>query len=364
MARYICPSCGKRYNGKRCSACMYENFSEEFSHGGHTHTGEPLVIDQPARSPIPKKDPFACDKPTKKKRWLPVVLVLAGLLLLEPALALIFGIGQEISQAVTLSNQPQPEVPEWAIPLFDTNGIQLLADFGKDGVCQEEFPLYLRNTTKHKVSVHVESVVVNGFLMEDAYARCQAGKGRTAAGSVRIDPDDLALAGISQIQTLSLAIGVYDQDDYETLVSPQTVQLSFVDPSQYTRPQAPQGQPLYRQPQLEVSFLGYLPGLYDPQIGSGDLLFYLENPGQKPVNISLEYAAINGQEVDLSFWCSLPGGTRAIDRMYLYPLEDLQITAWDQVTELTLTFQVTDPTWETEPWTIGPVSLPLEGLDG
>lgn len=364
MARYICPSCGKRYNGKRCKTCLYENFSEEFSHGGHTHTGEPLVIDQPARTPIPRKDPFACDKPTKKKRWLPVVLVLAALLLFQPVLALVFGIGQEISQAVSLASQPQPEVPEWAFPLFNANGIELLADFGKDGVCTEEFPLYLRNTTKHKVRVHAESVVVNGFLMEDAYASCEAGKKRTAAGTLSISPDDLALAGISQIQTLRFTIGAYDQKNYDELVSPQTIQLSFVDPSQYTQPQPPQGQVLYQDERLTLTFLGYLPGLYDPEISDGDLLFYLENQWQQPLNLSLDSAALNGQEVDLSLWCSLPAGTKAIDRMYLYPLEDLGITGWDQVKELSLTFQVTDPSWEEEPWTIGPIALPLEGLDG
>ncbi len=361
MARYICPSCGKRYNGKCCKACLYENFSEEFSHGGHTHTGEPLVIDQLERSPIPKRDPFACDKPTKKKRWLPVVVVAVALLLFQPVLALIFGIGQEISQAVSLANQPQPEVPEWAFPLFNANGIELLADFGKDGICTEEFPLYLRNNTKHKVRVYAESVVVNGFLMEGAYVNCEAGKNRTAAGTVSIDlylrnntkhkvrvyaesvvvngflmegayvnceagknrtaagtvsidSDDLAMAGISQIQTLRFTIGAYDQDDYAELIPPQTIQLSFVDPSQYTQPQAPQGQVLYQDDRLTLTFLGYLPGLYNPDISDGDLLFYLENRAQKPLNISLESAVLNGQEVDLSLWCSLPAGTRNIYR--------------------------------------------------
>ena len=364
MARYICPSCGKRYNGKCCKACLYENFTEEFSHGGHTHTGEPLVIDQPARTPIAQKDPFACDKPTKKKRWLPVVVVAAALLLFQPVPALIFGISQEISQAVSLANQPQPEVPEWAFPLFNANGIELLADFGKDGVCTEEFPLYLRNNTKHKVRVYAESVVVNGFLMEGAYVNCEAGKNRTAAGTVSIDSDDLAMAGISQIQTLRFTIGAYDQDDYAELIPPQTIQLSFVDPSQYTQPQAPQGQVLYQDDRLTLTFLGYLPGLYNPDISDGDLLFYLENRAQKPLNISMESAVLNGQEVDLSLWCSLPAGTKNIDRTYLYPLEDLGITSWDQVTEVSLTFQVTDPSWEEDALLIGPITLPLEGLDG
>lgn len=60
MARSTCPSCGAPFNGKKCRSCLYETFNEEFAHGNHTHQGEPLVIDAPVRSPIPKQDPFDC----------------------------------------------------------------------------------------------------------------------------------------------------------------------------------------------------------------------------------------------------------------------------------------------------------------
>ena len=45
MARQLCPSCGKPYNGKKCGNCLYEHFTEEIAHGFHTHEGEPLVIE-------------------------------------------------------------------------------------------------------------------------------------------------------------------------------------------------------------------------------------------------------------------------------------------------------------------------------
>ena len=39
MARQLCPSCGKPYNGKKCGNCLYEHFTEEIAHGFHTHEG-------------------------------------------------------------------------------------------------------------------------------------------------------------------------------------------------------------------------------------------------------------------------------------------------------------------------------------
>ena len=72
MARYKCPACGAPYNGRRCQTCYYEQFTEEIAHGNHTHKGEPLVIHSPVRKPIRRKDPFGCDRRTRKK--LPPVL--------------------------------------------------------------------------------------------------------------------------------------------------------------------------------------------------------------------------------------------------------------------------------------------------
>ena len=65
MAKRLCPSCGRPYNGKKCSHCLYENFTEEIAHGFHTHEGEPLVIEDAERRPIPTKDPFDCDRKSK-----------------------------------------------------------------------------------------------------------------------------------------------------------------------------------------------------------------------------------------------------------------------------------------------------------
>lgn len=67
MRKLSCPSCGAGFNGKRCRSCGYEHFSEEIAHRGHTHRGEPLVIDSPVRRPIPRKDPFDCDGRTRRK---------------------------------------------------------------------------------------------------------------------------------------------------------------------------------------------------------------------------------------------------------------------------------------------------------
>ena len=68
MAKYICPSCGAPFNGKKCRNCAYESFSEEIAHNLHVHEGEPLVIHDTTRRPVPYKDPSTVPRPTEKKR--------------------------------------------------------------------------------------------------------------------------------------------------------------------------------------------------------------------------------------------------------------------------------------------------------
>lgn len=363
MAKHTCPSCGHRYNGKVCRNCLYENFSEEISHGLHTHQGEPLVVDEPAPKPIRRKDPFACDKPTKKKhRFAPALIVLAVLFLFQPALALVFGIISNISEVV--SPEPEPEIPSHAIALAEGGEVQILADFGAEGQCASRFPVYLVNNSDGPVSVHAEDVVINGYVMEDAYLSCTAKRGRTAAGEFSVTTHSLEMAGIEQIQTLRMTLSAYNSDSYEEIFPDQGIELSFVDPASYHQPVSDGGQVLYEDETLRLVFQGYLPSSYSEDFSDGDLLFYLENKGSSSIHVSLESASLNGQEADLSFWCRLPAGTRAVDQIYLYPLEDLGITDGAAIRSLTLNFQISDKDWQIEPILTGPLEVDLEALDG
>ena len=67
MPTYVCPSCGAPFNGKKCKNCAYESFTEEITHNLHVHKGEPLVVRDTGRRPVPYKDPFDCP-PSPRKR--------------------------------------------------------------------------------------------------------------------------------------------------------------------------------------------------------------------------------------------------------------------------------------------------------
>ena len=111
MATYKCPSCGKPFDGKRCRSCLYETFTEEIGHGLHTHRGEPLVIDEPVRRPIRRKNPFVWDKRTRNSKnkfsWVGVALVLI-IVLAGPVLDGLLEAAESIGSAVSVA-APEPE---------------------------------------------------------------------------------------------------------------------------------------------------------------------------------------------------------------------------------------------------------------
>ena len=165
MAKYICPSCGAPYNGKKCRNCAYESFSEEIAHNLHVHEGEPLVIHDTTRRPVPYKDPFDCPPPHRKKekksksgglsKVLLIVFIAIFLLNVLPVLfaAVIDHAESDISpetvEAVTL--------PLDGKTLLDDESFSIVAQWqdGKDD--RTDIPIYIVNHTDREYAL-VESM--------------------------------------------------------------------------------------------------------------------------------------------------------------------------------------------------------------
>ena len=75
---------------------------------GDVHEGEPLGVNAPERQPIPRKDPFGCEKKTKKKSRLPLILLVVILLsFLSPTFFPSFPVLPPISSLGFLGNTSQ-----------------------------------------------------------------------------------------------------------------------------------------------------------------------------------------------------------------------------------------------------------------
>lgn len=342
MARAYCPSCGKRYNGKRCSNCLYENFTEEISHGLHTHEGEPLVVKAPARQPVPRKDPFACDKKTRKqparRKSSAVVIPLVVIVVLMAALNGLFLLvsrTERVFSGFAPETQTEPALPTGGTVLYDAGGILAIADWQDGQEYEDGIRVVVQNNTDRDFTLSSRDMIVNGYVLRDSLLYCQVQQGHTAQCWLRLDQGDLDNAGIETVQTLSLALVVYDSESYDTLA--ETGFLPLRTTSELSQPVDDSGVPLFQQDGIRVVYRGYVPSKYDPDTPwEGTLQFFLENDTDQYLDYYTAGSQVNGQDTRLSLWCALPPHTRAVSTMYLYGLEELELLSWEDITELTL----------------------------
>ncbi len=342
MARVYCPSCGKRYNGKRCGNCLYENFTEEIAHGLHTHEGEPLVIQAPARQPVPRRDPFDCDKKTRKqpvrRKAAAVILLLVIIAVLAAALSWLFlpiSGAESVFSGFASEAQTEPVLPTGGTALYDADGILVIADWQDGQEYEDGIRVVVQNGTDRDFTLSSRDIIVNGYVLEDSLLYCQVRRGHTAQCWLRLDQDDLGNAGIETVQTLSLSLAVYDSESYETLTLTDFLPLRTT--GELSQPVDDSGVLLFQQDGIRVVYRGYVPSEYAPDtLTDGTLQFFLENSTEQYLDYYITECQVNGQRVMLSLWRALPPHTRAVSSMYLFDLEDLGILSWEDITEWTI----------------------------
>lgn len=351
MARYVCPSCGAAYNGRRCKACLYEHFTEEIAHGNHVHKGEPLVVKTPVRRPVQRKDPFDCDKTTRKRRRLSPALVIALLAVLNPLLSLAFNLVEEVSSSissVTVRAEPEPTpfIPEDALFLGGSEDMEItvLADWQEGQNFGEGFDIYVQNDSDEDIAVAAQEIVVNGCLMENTFFYCNVSEGEGSVGrsTFTLHEDDLRYAGIRDVQTISFKLYAYSLETFDTFWECDPITLTASVPQDAVLYKEQEGRELYAGDHgTQVLFLGFAPHRHDPEkVWLGEFLFYIENGTEETMEVFPANVTINGEETDLSFWTLLPPNTRTVTSMYLYALEDTDIQTPEELEELSFALEM------------------------
>lgn len=333
MARYTCPSCGASYNGKRCRKCLYQHFTEEITHGGHVHQGEPLVIDAPVRKPVKRKDPFGCEPKTRKGLKLTPALILTVILLVNSTGRLIYSFSQRMdssnSAVVHAQREPVSFLPEG--PLLTLGGndeITILADW-KDGQAFDgSFEVYVQNDSREDVAVTAREVIVNGCLLENTslYCTAYAGNGSPSFGRAlfALDLEELACSGIGAIQEITLTLEAFSLESYETVLETDPITLSPLFPEGAVLHTVPDGVDVYQEDGLRLRYLGFVPQDQHPEdILTGKFLFYVENDTDVPADFYTPEILFN-EEVTASalLWTQLPPNTRTVTAVYPYGLEN------------------------------------------
>ena len=359
MARKLCPSCGRPYNGRKCGNCLYEDFTEEIAHGFHTHKGEPLVIEDAERRPIPTKDPFDCDQETKNdrqtsrsrqtKKKASVGRILGTLVTVMILLNAAFNLIASFAARGIFSDifDPAQEVSEdYDTILFSDDDITITAQDSELRAPGDGISLAIRNDTRQALEVYGENILVNGYQLPDLGFYCDLPKRSTSIATFYLNSDYLKYTGSDTVENVTFSLSFCDADSYEEVfvIGPMEAEAEEL-------PVAPSAEeistePLYDQDGLTVSYLGYTLDAYDEDSLSS-LVFCLENTTDGEITVYTTDSTVNGQEGSgLSLYVEIPAHTKAIGRIYMN-LEEEKTPA--EIQDLSVSLQA---------------FLPAEGVDG
>ena len=183
MARYTCPSCGARYNGKRCRACFYENFSEEISHA-------------PSPKPI---------FPKREKKQRPFAGLLTIFLLIYSFLPLVRDWGLELETRETAA-QMEMGIAEELVELFHQKPVTIYIPQGEFSHRSDGIQLWLRNDSSRDLSLEVKQASANGFVMENAALLLKASANSFGMGTLYLNETPPEAADGSLTVTVTLRV--------------------------------------------------------------------------------------------------------------------------------------------------------------
>ena len=366
MARRKCPCCGQPYNGRRCKNCFYENFTEEITHGNHTHEGEPLVIRQPAPMKKPQPTirresdckPYAGRKKQKNSplKWVVVVVVMLISLVSEFSES----VGTvDVSDWVDVSMPVEsavPEVLESGFRLYDDGEVLLVADWDQGRKFENPIAIWMRNDADRDLSAMAESIYVNGYRMEYASFYCQAEPGEIARGELWLDEEELKLCGIEHVQQILLDIMLVDQENYESYGQTGIIALDCAVPLGFEQPIDDSGLVLYDRDGVRVIFRRVVGSACE----DAWLEMYIENNTDHVMEINFESVAVDDIQAEVYLFCRLESGTRAVTSAALWNLPDVGIDAVSMILGLDVTLElIPEDNWDLRQ-VVGPLEIDLK----
>lgn len=352
MPRYDCPSCGQPFNGKKCRSCGYETFNEEIAHRLHVHKGEPLVIHDTTRRPIPTADPFGCPpKPKKKtkvknKKWTWIIVLLLILWFLTPVIEAAKSLGSDLSDYFSyVSSSGTQEISEEEQLLYADDNIRVTTSWNMEDGFTNDLPLTIYNDSKKSIRVSDKNLTINGYLM-DCYASMttEIKPGRSESADLYLNTNALDYCGISNVTSYEFNLVYYETKDSAEVWMTDTISVPFAATDLGTSlPKADDGVLLYEDDNIRLVYRGYELSKYDASGLSGTaFLIYAENNTDTELTIRSEECKANDQDFDLWVYTSLPAHAKTVivSKAYEFPVDSIR-----QLQTVSIDFTYNDEDW-------------------
>lgn len=350
MARYICPSCGAEFNGKKCKNCNYEALEWHQSAEPHPLSPSSKSPAQPSGpSPVPRQARPNSQSTRKRRRARPrkILLIVLGVIIAINLLE--YGLIAATRRLYTPVSHSDIDSPAWEEPtipplsggdyqlLYEDNNFTVLADCGKmwtEGIVY----VTAENRTNRPVEFFSDEVILNDRLCSLASSLYfEAEEGSTGQGIFYLEPLNQEEASVYPAK-VSFRLYACDDKTYDTLLLTDPISLTAPGGELVPIPQ-PEGTQIAKGDGMQLFYISW----EDPEdLRFSTLRFGMVNDTDRELSFYCDSARANGEDVNITLFCTLPPHTVAYDDAYCLALADLDITSMDQLESLELTMGVFD----------------------
>lgn len=227
--------------------------------------------------------------------------------------------------------------------VYDADGIVITAveythdDFwNSDGI-----KFLIENNTQQNVTVGVNALIVNGFMVTDLFA-ADVASGTKKNETMNLLSNELDAAGITTVGEIEIYFHIYDSDTWKDIAAPDRVVIQTSNYSTMDTEADTSGSVLYDEGGIKII------GKYvdENSFWGKSVVLYIENNTEKNVIIQADNLSINGYSLTSLFSSTVYAGRKAVDDITLLSseLEENSITSVDEVT---LKFDIMDEKFST-----------------
>ena len=303
--------------------------------------GDPKASGRPVRTANTTSQTSKKKSPTVAK----LVAIFVAVTSLLPAAC---GIMTEVLENV-FSPDPVPEpgyiqeavVDAPALPylepttLYSDGGITVTADSLDWYYEIPALSLTVSNESDRDIIVMMEKTVVNDYSIHSGFY-AEVEEDAVVQDYLSFDSQELEQANIETIARIDLRLRIYDSKTYEDIAYIDRVTLQTDAISDYAQTFDRSGTELYSDGSVSVIYRNTALSDY----GDGEVELLLENLSGSDAMVTITDIQLNGQTVSGYLGNTLLPETYAIDSIYFYDLEELELQDVEQIHEITVSMQL------------------------
>lgn len=222
--------------------------------------------------------------------------------------------------------------------LFDGDGIRIVAQ-GMDVTpnTSATLKLYLENHSQEPLTVNLENIVINGWLLPSDSGYCTLMPGTNTLEYVDIsEVCELGITSAEEIQNIYYSLNTYNSFTYEAYCEYHNLEYCPGDPS-FIQEVPVNGRVVYEDNTLLLMLVEQ-----EDHESCLQFSFYIQSKVSDPFTISVDDVFVNDDEVFSSMYATMPGYTQCLNTLILWYDESIGFEEPGDLASFTFTLKVRD----------------------